>query len=279
MRSKENNDEQLNVVVSVDKLFGGRGVACGTICLMGASLSEQAGADYRWLCGGWPRRYRRANDAPGLSDELGQQVYVENRAGANGTIGAAAVAKAAPDGYTLILISAGTAAIAPHMYSTMPYNTLTDLVPVAMVSSTPQVLAVNPSVRAKNVSELVALAKAKPGELSIAAVGIGSLSHLALELLKMETRADLLHVPHNGGAPAVTSALGGQVTGVIADLPVLKPLVESGQLRGLGLAAPKRSPFFPNSRPCRSRVCRMSAPLIGTVSWLQQIRRRLSLPS
>lgn len=182
---------------------------------------------------------------PALSDALGQQVYVENRPGANGTIGAAAVAKAEPDGYTLILISAGTAAIAPHMYSKMPYDTLTDLVPVAMVSSTPQMLAVHPSVSANNVGELVALAKAKPGTLSIASVGVGSLSHLALELLKMETKADLLHVPHNGGAPAVTSALGGQVTGVIADLPVLKPLVASGQLRALGLAAPKRSPFFP----------------------------------
>jgi tripartite-type tricarboxylate transporter receptor subunit TctC len=183
---------------------------------------------------------------PKLSEVSGQQVIVDNRAGANGMIGADLVAKAAPDGYTMILISTGTAAINPHLYPKMPYDPQNDLAAVTLVTSTPELLVVHPSVPAKSVKELIALAKARPGEITIASTGSGGLPHLAQELLKQEAKVNMLHVPFNGAAPAVTNAVGGQVMGLIADLPVLQPHVVSGRLRALAIAAPKRSPLFPD---------------------------------
>src|SRR5471030_1252770 len=201
--------------------------------------------------------------SPKLSEILGQQVVIDNRAGANGLIGGEVVAKSAPDGYTMMLISTGTVAISPHIYPKMPYDPLRDLVCVTLVTSTGELLVVHPSVPAKSVKELIALAKARPGEITIASTGSGGLPHLALELFKMEAKVNMLHVPFNGAAPAVSNAVGGQVLGVIADLPVLQPHIQSGRLRALALAAPKRSPLFPNV----PTMTEQGLPKVEAINW------------
>ena len=198
-----------------------------------------------------------------LGEVFGQQVIIDNRGGANGIIGADAVAKAAPDGYAMILISTGTAAISPHLYPKMPYDAQRDLLPVIMVTSTPELLVVHPSVPAKNVTELVALARARPGAINIASTGSGGLPHLALELLKTEAKVNILHVPFNGAAPAVANSVGGQVMGVIADLPVVQPHVQSGKLRALGIAAPRRSPLFPEV----ATMGEQGLPRVEAINW------------
>jgi len=201
--------------------------------------------------------------SPKLSETFGQQVVVDNRGGANGIIGADAVAKSAPDGYTMILISTGTATISPHLYPKMPYDAQRDLAPVVLVTSTPELLVVHPSLPVKNVKELVAIARAKPGEINIASTGSGGLPHLALELLKMEAKVNILHVPFNGAAPAVANSVGGQVMGVIADLPVVQPHVQSGKLKALGIAAPKRSSIFPEV----ATMTEQGLPKVEAVNW------------
>ena len=183
--------------------------------------------------------------APKLSEALGQQVVVDNRAGANSIIGADLVAKSPPDGYSMILISSA-AAINATLYPKLPYDTLRDLAPVTLVTSTPELFVVHPSVPAKSMKDMIALAKARPGQINVASTGSGGMPHLALELLKTTARIDLTHVPYKGAAPAVADVLGGQVSGLIADLPVLQPHVVGGKLRALAIASPKRSPLLPD---------------------------------
>jgi tripartite-type tricarboxylate transporter receptor subunit TctC len=201
--------------------------------------------------------------SPKLGEVLGQQVVIDNRGGANGLIAGDLVAKSPPDGYTMMLISTGTVAISPHIYPKMPYDPLRDLVCVTLVTQTGELLVVHPSLPVKSVKELIALAKARPGEISIASTGSGGLPHLALELLKMEAKVNILHVPFNGAAPAVTNAVGGQVQGVIADLPVLQPHIQSGRLRALAFAAPKRSPLFSNV----PTMIEQGLPKVEAVNW------------
>jgi tripartite-type tricarboxylate transporter receptor subunit TctC len=201
--------------------------------------------------------------SPKLSEVLGQQVVIDNRGGANGLIAGDVVAKSAPDGYTMMLISTGTVTISPHIYPKMPYDALRDLVCVTLVTQTGELLVVHPSLPAKSVKELIALAKARPGEITIASTGSGGLPHLALELFKLEAKVNMLHVPFNGAAPAVSNAVGGQVLGVIADLPVLQPHIQSGRLRALALAAPKRSPLFPDV----PTMIEQGLPKVEAVNW------------
>jgi len=200
--------------------------------------------------------------APKLSEALGQQVVVDNRGGANGMIGTEFVAKSAPDGYTMILTSTGLA-INPHLYPKIPYDTLRDLAPVTLVTSTPELFVVHPSVPAKTMKEMIALAKARPRQISIASTGSGGLPHLALELLKNAAKIEVIHVPYKGAAPAVTDLLGGQVSGLFADLPVLQPYITSAMLRALAVASPKRSKLLADV----PTMTEQGLPSVEAINW------------
>jgi tripartite-type tricarboxylate transporter receptor subunit TctC len=180
-----------------------------------------------------------------MSAELGQRVYIENRAGAAGTVGADNVAKADPDGYSLFLTTSGAVTIAPHIQS-VPYDPLRDFAPIALVTKVTEVLVVTPKLGIKTVKELIALAKDKPGAVSFASTGIGSPPHLAQELLDVSANVKFLHVPYRGAAPALTDLLGGQVQVLAADLPVLIAQIQAGALVPIGAAADKRDALLPD---------------------------------
>jgi tripartite-type tricarboxylate transporter receptor subunit TctC len=184
--------------------------------------------------------------APKLTEALGQPVVVDNRGGANGAIGNAVVAHAAPDGYTLLLGAAGALTIAPHLYQKLDFDTFKDYVPVSLVGSSPFVLAVNPSVPAKSVAELTALAKASPGKLNAGSSGTGGAPHLALELYKSVTGAQIVHIPYKGLAPAITDLLGGSVQVLFADVGLIAPHVKAGTLRALAVTGTQRNPALPD---------------------------------
>jgi tripartite-type tricarboxylate transporter receptor subunit TctC len=181
-----------------------------------------------------------------MSAELGQRVYIENRPGAAGTVGADNVAKADPDGYSLFLTTSGAVTIAPHIQANVPYDPLRDFAPVALVTKVTEVLVVTPKLGIKTVKELIALAKDKPGAVSFASTGIGSPPHLAQELLDVSANVKFLHVPYRGAAPALTDLLGGQVQVLAADLPVLIAQIQAGALVPIGAAADKRDALLPD---------------------------------
>jgi tripartite-type tricarboxylate transporter receptor subunit TctC len=180
-----------------------------------------------------------------MSAALGQRVYIENRPGAAGTVGADNVAKADPDGYSLFLTTSGAVTIAPHIQS-VPYDPLRDFAPIALVTKVTEVLVVTPKLGIKTVKELVALAKEKPGAVAFASTGIGSPPHLAQELLDVSVGVKFLHVPYRGAAPALTDLLGGQVQVLAADLPVLIAQIQAGALIPIGAAADKRDALLPD---------------------------------
>ena len=180
-----------------------------------------------------------------LSALLGQPVVVENRSGGGGVVGTGAVAKAAPDGHTVAVTSAGALAIAPNLVASMPYQVGRDLAPVALVATVPELLAVHPAVPANTLAELVAHAKARPGRLNFASSGNGSMPHLAGEALRFAAGVEIVHVPYRGAAPAVTDLVAGQVQMMFADLPVLLPQVRSGALRAVVLAGREHAPLLP----------------------------------
>lgn len=180
-----------------------------------------------------------------IGESLGQQVVVDNRPGAGGTIGTEIVAHAAPDGYTL-LFAPTSHAINPNLYAKLPFDTQKDFVPISVVASLPVVLAVEASVPAKSVAELVALAKARPGKLTMASSGNGSVFHLTGEMFKGAAGVDILHVPFKGGAPAVAALVGGQVNMAFETSVTLMPHIKSGKLRGLAVASAKRIAILPD---------------------------------
>jgi len=197
-----------------------------------------------WPAGGGTDIFARAISEK-LQQSLGQPFVVENRPGVAGNLGAASVAHATPDGYTIILATI-TLATSPALYKTLDYNAIKDLSPVTLIAGVPQVLAVNPAVPAKSVKELIALAKQSPGKLSYSSAGVGSPFHIAGELFKQSAGVDILHVPYKGGAPAVTDAIGGQVQMTFANLVAVLPQVKSGQLRALAVTSAKRSQAAPD---------------------------------
>jgi tripartite-type tricarboxylate transporter receptor subunit TctC len=182
--------------------------------------------------------------APRLAERLGQQVLVENKAGASGQIGADLVAKSAADGYT-ILFDATAFSVNPSLYPKLPYDTMKDFAPITILIRVPNILVVTPGFAPKSVQELVALAKAKPGQLSYASSGSGSAQHLAAELFKVGTGTDIVHIPYKGGAPAIADVMGGQVPMFFSNMSSSLPHVRSGRVRALAVTGSKRSANAP----------------------------------
>ena len=197
-----------------------------------------------------------------LADNLGQPFVVENRTGAAGNLAAEGVARATPDGGTLMLGSTGTNAVNPSLYTNLAFDLLRDLTPVSVVATSPSALAVNPKVPAQDVRELIVLARAQPGKLTYASAGSGSSQHLSAELFKQATGVDIVHVPYKGAAPGITDLLAGQVDMSFAPVANVVPHAKAGKLRLLGLTSAKRSDFAPGTPAIAETV-----PGFEVVTW------------
>jgi tripartite-type tricarboxylate transporter receptor subunit TctC len=183
--------------------------------------------------------------AQGMGAQLGQPVVIENVSGLGGVLGVERAAKSAPDGYTLVLNSASTVAIAPFSVAKMPYDPLKDLSLITTVVRVPEVLAVHPVLPVSTLAELVAYAKANPGKVNFGSAGAGSITHLAGELLKVEAKIDMVHVPYKGAAPAVTDLLSGQVQMGVFDVPILLSHIRAGKLKALAITSARRASSLP----------------------------------
>jgi tripartite-type tricarboxylate transporter receptor subunit TctC len=181
-----------------------------------------------------------------LSPALGQPVVIENRTGAGGHVGAASVARASPDGHTLLMSGSPTHSVGPHLFKNLPYEPMRDVPPVAMIGVAPNLLVVSASLPVKSVADLVQLARDKPGTVTYSSAGIGTSGYLAAELLRSTARLDMSHVPYKSGPEAVTGVLTGSVTFLFFTLPSVLPQVESGKLRALAIASATRSVLVPN---------------------------------
>ncbi|MCW5606176.1 MAG: tripartite tricarboxylate transporter substrate binding protein [Burkholderiales bacterium] len=198
-----------------------------------------------------------------LTDAFGQQVIIDNRGGGGGNIAMDMGARAQPDGYTLVMSAAGPTAINVSLYSKIPFDPVRDFAPVARVASTIYALVVHPSVEARSVKDLIALAKASPGKLTFASAGIGAPPHLAGELLKSMAGIDIIHVPYKGTGPAIADLMGGQVTMMFSDALAAAPQIRAGKLRGLAVSSPKRFPLVPDL----PTVSESGVPGFSAVGW------------
>ena len=180
-----------------------------------------------------------------MSELVKQPIVIENRSGQAGVLGTDAIAKAAPDGYTIAITSASSLVINPSLEK-MPYDVRKDLAPVTLVVTVPEMLVVASNVPANNMAELIALAKAQPGKLNFASAGVGGLPHLAGELFKLTAKIDIVHVPYRGAAPAINDLLGQQVQMTFLDLPVILPHIKAGSLKPIALGSPTRAPTAPD---------------------------------
>jgi len=181
----------------------------------------------------------------GLTDRLGQQVAVDNRAGGSGIIGLQALLAAAPDGYTIAAASAGPLVINPHIFAKLPYDSLRDFTHIANMSSFPYLLVTHPSLPVKNVKELIALAKARPGEITYSSPGVGNGQHLATALFNSMAKVEILHIPYKGNAPSVLAILSGEAHITHSSIPSILPHVRAGKVRALGVANAQRLPSLP----------------------------------
>jgi tripartite-type tricarboxylate transporter receptor subunit TctC len=180
-----------------------------------------------------------------LTELLGQPILVDNRAGSNGNIGADHVAKSAADGYVLLLGNSSLP-ISTSLYAHLPFDPIKDLTMISLVSITPSALVAHPSVPVKTTADLIALAKARPGKLNYASAGSGSTPHLSLEMLKTMAGIDMMHIPYNGGGPAVTGVLSGQVDVLVTNISTILPQVRAGKLNAIGVTSLNRSAVLPN---------------------------------
>ena len=181
-----------------------------------------------------------------LSENLGQSVIVDNRPGGGGVIGTELVAKSPPDGYTIMLASPSPIVVAPHLHRKLAYKPLQDLAPITLISVVPALLIAHPSLPAKSVKELVALARSRPGQLTFSSSGNGGTGHLAGEMLKMMTGVDMIHVPYRGTGPATIAVLSGEVSLSFGNIIATLPYVKGGRLRALAVTTPERSPVLPD---------------------------------
>jgi len=217
-----------------------------------------------------------------LSVALGQQVVVDNRPGAGGVVGSDFVAKAAPDGYTLIMGNAGSHGINAAVYSKLPYDIQRDFAPVSQVAVAPNVMVINPSLPVQNVAEFIAYAKKQPGKLSYASGGNGSSAHMSMELFKSMAGVDIQHIPYKGSSPALTDLVAGQVAVFIGNMPPTVPLVKAGKLRALAVTTTAHSALMPEL----PTIAESGLPGYETVAWFgvlapagtpPEIVKRLSL--
>jgi tripartite-type tricarboxylate transporter receptor subunit TctC len=181
-----------------------------------------------------------------LSDALGQQVVINNRGGAGGTTAAAQVAKSASDGYTLLLNTIATHGIGPHIYANLPYDPVKDFLPVILIAKLPLIMVVNAELPAQTVKDVIALAKAKPGELTFSSSGSGGAPHLAGEMFKHQTGTELQHIPYRGSGPAVIDLIAGRITMMFDATPSLLPNITAGKLRPVAAASPQRHRLLPD---------------------------------
>lgn len=178
---------------------------------------------------------------------LGQQIVVENRTGASGTIGMAATARAKPDGYTVGLATVSTHGTAPHLFPNLAYDPVKDFTPISNLVTSPNILSVNPSFPAKTLAEFVALVHKEPGKYSYASSGNGTTGHLGMEMLKQRAKLDIMHVPYNGGSAAINDVLAGRVDVLFVNQDTALPHVRAGKLRALAIGSAKRNPTYPDT--------------------------------
>jgi len=198
-----------------------------------------------------------------MSKELGQQIIIDNKPGGGGNVAMLEVARAEPDGYTLIIGHIGTLAVNPYMFAKLPFDVDKDFVPVSLLAKVPNIFVVNASVPAKDLKEFVALARAKPGQLNYGSAGNGSAGHLAFEYLKLVTNIDVAHVPYKGTGPQLTDLLGGRTDASSAGTPPLLPHVKSGKLRAIAVGSPQRI----HSLPDVATVAEQGFPGFETTQW------------
>ncbi len=201
---------------------------------------------------------------PKLAESFGQQFVIDNRAGAGGMIGSELASKASPDGYTLLVDNMTSHAINPSLFGKVPFDTERDFAPVRMMVTIPHILVAHPSLPAKTIKELIALARARPGELNYASFGAGTTSHLAGEMFKMMTQVNLVHVPYKGGPPALTDTVAGQVPLYFAGIAITIPYVNSGRLRALAVTTLERSPSLPQV-PAMAEVADLTGYEVASV--------------
>jgi len=198
-----------------------------------------------------------------MSDQLGKPLVIDNRAGGGGTLGCELAAKAAPDGYTLLLGNVGPIAVGPALYPKLAYDPVRDFAPVTMIASFPNLLVANPGLPFKTVPELVAYAKSRPGQLNFASAGAGTSTHLAGELFKSVAGIDVVHVPYKGGAAAMTDIIAGQVAYYFGTMPSSMPLAKAGKLRALAVTSLTRSPAAPEV----PTIAESGYPKFETAAW------------
>jgi tripartite-type tricarboxylate transporter receptor subunit TctC len=247
--------------------------AIGALCFAGLTLTEAALAQelsakplrivVGFAPGGSHDIIARVLGAR-MGASLGQQPIIDNRTGANGIIAADYVAKAAPDGYTLMLTGMSTLVLNPLVYTKVPYDTLKDFVPVTEVAAVQQILAAHPRLPVKSLKDLGDLAKKSPGKLTSASPGIGGISHLTLEIFKGIGKYDIEHVAYKGTAPALTDLIGGYVPLLIADLPAPLPYVKSGKIRALTVTGEARTPLLPDVPTAREQ----GFPALQVTNWI-----------